>query len=127
MGGCRTRPFESIWLDSSALRRGDLFLNQVVPKSPNRVAEEDDAEAEERRLSKAKREEEGWVDQDPDQGSIPPERTNMTTSCGPSSQKRGPPQWDSFSQFSRSVEKDILVLVLTSQAGIWQTSKVGIR
>ncbi|CAK9089788.1 unnamed protein product [Durusdinium trenchii] len=32
---------------------GDLFLNQVVPKSPNRVAEEDDAEAEERRLSKA--------------------------------------------------------------------------
>lgn len=32
---------------------GDLFLNQVVPKSPNKVQEEDEAEAEDRRLSKA--------------------------------------------------------------------------
>ena len=34
------------------LGQGDLFLNQVVPKSPNKVQEEDEAEAEDRRLSK---------------------------------------------------------------------------
>ena len=36
-----------------APNEGDLFLNQVVPRSPNRVEQEEEQEAEERRLNKA--------------------------------------------------------------------------
>ena len=43
---------DSLRLDPFSRSQGDLFLNQVVPKSPNKVQEEDEAEAEDRRLSK---------------------------------------------------------------------------